>query len=268
MLDSTQLAARFRAQAVEMSHEAGAAHLASSLSCIDIVSVLYHSVLRIDPVRPDFDERDRFILSKGHAATALYAALAYRGFLTEDDLKTYGKAGSLLEEHPSPKLPGVEAATGSLGHGLPCGTGMALAAHIRRLNYRCFVLMSDGECNEGSVWEAAMFASAHRLGNLCAFVDFNKWQATGRSCEVLALDPLADKFRSFGWDVREIDGHDHAQILTAAKIAGMQREQPIMVVAHTIKGKGVSFMEDDNNWHYRIPTQEEVQRAKAELGQA
>lgn len=268
MTGSVPLAAQFRARAIEMSHAAGAAHLASSLSCIDIVAVLYHSVLRLDRSNARWADRDRFILSKGHAATALYAALAYSGFLSDEDLASYGKAGSLLEEHPSPKLPGVEAATGSLGHGLPCGCGMALAGRIQRRAYRTYVLMSDGECNEGSVWEACLFAAANRLGNLCAFVDFNKWQATGRSREVLALDPLADKFRSFGWNVREIDGHDHAQILDAVAGVSVDAEKPTMVVAHTVKGKGVSFMEDDNNWHYRIPTVDEVRRAKAELGVA
>ena len=173
-----------------------------------------------------------------------------------------------MEEHPSPRLPGVEAATGSLGHGLPCGCGIALAGRIRREAYRTFVLMSDGECNEGSVWEAALFAAANRLGSLCAFVDFNKWQATGRSREVLGLDPLVDKFRSFGWEVHEIDGHDHQQILNVVKDVSEQKQIPTMVVAHTVKGKGVSFMEDDNNWHYRIPTTEEVRLAKAELGVA
>lgn len=266
MTTSIELAARFRATAIEMSHQAGAAHLASSLSCIDMVAALYHGVLRLDPARPDWPERDRFILSKGHAATALYAALVYKGFLQQADLATYGKAGSLLEEHPSPRLPGVETATGSLGHGLSCGIGMALAARIQRRDYRTYVLMSDGECNEGSVWEAALFAPANRLGSLCAFVDFNKWQATGRSREVLGLDPLVDKFKSFGWDVHEIDGHDHAQILHAVSDVGAHRQQPTMVVAHTIKGKGVSFMEDDNNWHYRIPTSDEVRLAKLELG--
>lgn len=266
MINSIQLAAEFRAKAVEMSHAADAAHLASALSCIDIVAVLYHSVLRLDPKNPTWEERDRFILSKGHAATALYAALAYKGFITEADLGTYGKVGSLLEEHPSPRLPGVEAATGSLGHGLPCGCGIALASRIKSEDYRTFVLMSDGECNEGSVWEAALFAAANRLGNLCAFVDFNKWQATGRSREVLALDPLVDKFRSFGWLVHEIDGHDHQQISGAVQGLSGGNEKPTMVVAHTVKGKGISFMEDDNNWHYRIPTVEEVQKAKVELG--
>ena len=265
-MDSMQLAARFRAKAIEMSHAAGAAHLASSLSCMDMVAVLYHGVLQIDPDNPKWEKRDRFILSKGHAATALYSALAYRGFLTEDDLKTYGKAGSLLEEHPSPKLPGVEAATGSLGHGLPFGCGIALAARINGLRYRTFVLMSDGECNEGSVWEASLFAAANQLGNLCAFVDFNKWQATGRSTEVMALNPLADKFRSFGWDVHEIDGHDHRQIADAVQNVAIEYSRPTMVIAHTVKGKGVSFMEDDNNWHYRAPTAEEVVKSHKELG--
>ena len=266
MIDSMQLAAQIRAKAVKMSHAAGAAHLASALSCTDIVSVLFHSVLKLDPHSPKWEDRDRFILSKGHAATVLYAALAYKGFLTESDLETYGHQGSLLEEHPSPKLPGVEAATGSLGHGLPCGCGMALAGRIKGHQYRTFVVMSDGECNEGSVWEASMFAAANKLGSLCAFVDFNKWQATGRSREVLALDPLAEKFKSFGWDVHEVDGHDHQQILNAVNGASVHQDRPTMVVAHTVKGKGISFMEDDNNWHYRVPTSEEVQLAKAELG--
>ena len=266
MIASIQLAAQIRARVVEMSHAAGAAHLASALSCADIVAVLFHSVLKLDPLKPKWDERDRFILSKGHAATALYAAMAYKGFLTDSDLETYGRQGSLLEEHPSPKLPGVESATGSLGHGLPCGCGMALAGRIKGQMYRTFVLMSDGECNEGSVWEASMFSSANKLGSLCAFVDFNKWQATGRSKEVLSLEPLAEKFRSFGWHVHEIDGHDHHQILDAVTGVSVNRDIPTMVVAHTVKGKGVSFMEDDNNWHYRIPTAEETQLAKTELG--
>jgi transketolase len=265
-LDTRRLAAQFRARAVAMSHHAKAAHLASALSCIDIVAVLYHSVLNVDPQRPDWPERDRFILSKGHAASALYAALAYRGFIAQSDLDTYGHAGSLLEEHPSPKLAGVEAATGSLGHGLPLGCGFALAGRIKQQNFRTFVLMSDGECNEGSVWEASLFAAANRLGNLCAFVDFNKWQATGRSREVLGLDPLADKFRSFGWNVCEIDGHDHDQIHRAVADVSATQQRPTMIVAHTVKGRGVSFMEDDNNWHYRIPTADEVARAWAELG--
>jgi len=264
--DSERLAAEFRARVVEMSHAAKAAHLASALSCIDILAVLYQSVLRLDSSQPNWEDRDRFILSKGHAAAALYVALAYKGFLSEEQLSSYGKPGSYLEEHPSPKLKGVEAATGSLGHGLPNGCGIALAGRIKNQDYKTFVLMSDGECNEGAVWEAALFAAANKLGNLCAFVDFNKWQATGRSREVLALDPLAEKFSSFGWQVHEIDGHDHQQILNATKSVSSDNEKPTMIVCHTIKGKGVSFMEDNNNWHYRIPTAKEVDLAKKELG--
>ena len=266
MINSIQLAARFRARAIEMSHQAKAAHLASALSCIDIVAVLYDSVLKIDQKNPKWTDRDRFILSKGHAATALYAALEYKNFINESDIASYGEDGSLLEEHPSPKLAGVEAATGSLGHGLPIGCGIALAGKIKNQAYRTFVLMSDGECNEGSVWEACLFAAANKLDNLCAFVDFNKWQATGRSKEVLALEPLAEKFRSFGWIVHEIDGHDHSQLLQAISSPYEGKLKPTMIVAHTVKGRGVSFMEDDNNWHYRIPTQEEVVLAKKELG--
>lgn len=268
IVSSVELAAQLRARVIEMSYVAKTAHLASALSCLDIMTVLYHSVLNVDPKWPKWEDRDRFILSKGHAATALYVALAYKGFLTNADLETYGKAGSLLEEHPSPKLPGVETATGSLGHGLPCGCGMALAARIKGRMFRTFVLLGDGECNEGSVWEAAMFAAGNRLGSLCAFVDFNKWQATGRSKEILALEPLADKFRSFGWEVHEIDGHDHAQIRDSIVAVGASQPKPTMIVAHTVKGKGISFMEDDNNWHYRIPTTDEVQSARKLLGQA
>lgn len=258
--------AQLRAGVVEMSHQAKAAHLASALSCIDILAVLYEQVLNIDPDRPNHPDRDRFILSKGHAAAALYATLAWKGIIPTEQLLTYGEQHSLLEEHPSPKLPGVEAATGSLGHGLPIANGMALAARIQHRPSRVFVLMSDGECNEGSVWEAAMFASRHGLGSLTAIIDFNKWQATGRSQEVLQLDPLADKWASFGWAVTELDGHDPDLLLKA--LTQPLAQKPHAIIAHTIKGKGISFMEDDNNWHYRIPTAQEVLDAKVELGVA
>lgn len=260
------LAAQLRADIVQLSHQAKAAHLASALSCVDILTVLYGEVLNIDPAQPQHFDRDRFILSKGHAAAALYATLAWKGIIERDQLLNYGKKGSLLEEHPSPKLPGIEAATGSLGHGLPIANGMALAGRIQNQSYRVFVLMSDGECNEGSVWEAAMFAARHGLDQLTAIVDFNKWQATGRSREVLQLDPLAEKWASFGWAVTELDGHDHQKLYEALiqKMSG----KPHMIVAHTVKGKGVSFMEDDNNWHYRVPNEQEVLTAKQELGVA
>ena len=260
------ISAELRVQVLELSHQAKAAHLASALSCIDILAVLYESILAFDPSNPNWPDRDRFILSKGHAAAALYAVLARQGVLDSSLLATYGKANSLLEEHPSPKLPGVEAATGSLGHGLPIANGIALASRIQKKSFRVYALLSDGECNEGSVWEAAMFAARHKLSNLCAIVDFNKWQATGRSQEVLALDPLADKWRAFGWAVEEVDGHDHWQL--ESKLLAKAGQLPRMFIAHTVKGKGISFMEDDNNWHYRVPTREEINIARVELGLA
>jgi transketolase len=260
------ISAELRVQVLELSHQAKAAHLASALSCIDILAVLYESILAFDPSNPNWPDRDRFILSKGHAAAALYAVLARQGVLDSSQLATYGKANSLLEEHPSPKLPGVEAATGSLGHGLPIANGIAIASRIQKKSFRVFALLSDGECNEGSVWEAAMFAARHKLSNLCAIVDFNKWQATGRSQEVLALDPLADKWRAFGWAVEEVDGHDHRQL--ESKLLAKAGQLPRMFIAHTVKGKGISFMEDDNNWHYRVPTREEINIARVELGLA
>lgn len=266
MTDWEDIAAKLRVEVVEMSYRAKTAHLASALSCVDVLTVLFASVLKnVDPNAPNYEERDRFILSKGHAATALYAAFAYFGVIERSELEKYGRKGSLLEEHPSPKLVGVEAATGSLGHGLPIGTGMAMASKILKKKNRVYVLMSDGECNEGSVWEAAMFASQHELDNLIGLIDFNKWQATGRSRDVLRIEPLADKWEGFGWEVHEVDGHSHPQLFDALNESSIGR--PRMIIANTIKGKGVSFMEDDNNWHYRSPNAEEVSAAKAELGQ-
>lgn len=264
MMYLKDIATGLRADVLDMVCRAKAGHIASSLSCVDILTVLYGRVLRLDPAQLQAPERDRFILSKGHATAAYYAALAWKGIIPRDQLLTYGCQGSLLEEHPSPMLSGVEAATGSLGHGLLIGNGMALAARIQRRQYRVFVLMSDGECNEGSVWEAAMFTARHRLDHLTAIVDFNKWQATGRSREVLQLEPLAEKWRSFGWEAIELDGHDHQTLLGA--LIKPSTGKPRMLIAHTVKGKGVSFMEDDNNWHYRAPTEQEVQAAKIELG--
>ena len=264
---SETLARRIRGRIVEMSHTAGAAHLGSALSCVDILVALYWHTLAIDPTRPDDPQRDRFILSKGHAAMALFAILASRGFFPESLLDTFGAVGSCLEEHPSPGCaPGVEAAAGSLGHGLGLGIGMALAGRLQKIPFRVFVTVSDGECNEGSTWEAAMFASAQRLGNVCAIIDFNKWQATGRSCEIMALEPLADKWRAFGWTAHEVDGHDIGALAACLKGVPDPEGKPVAIIAHTVKGKGISFMENDNNWHYRIPTEGEVLSAKRELG--
>jgi transketolase len=263
------LARRIRFKLVEMSHAAGTPHLASAMSCVDILVAAYCNVLRLDAQKPADPLRDRFILSKGHAATALYATLAERGFFPKEWLDTFGQHRAPLAEQPAPNCaPGVELATGSLGHGLPVGVGMALAARIRRQDFRVFVCMSDGECNEGTVWEAAMFAAAQRLEKLCVIVDYNKWQATGRSNEVMALSPLRDKWAAFGWTTHDVNGHDLPTLARLMKNVPDGSGKPVAIIANTIKGKGVSFMQDDNNWHYRVPKAEEVAAAKKELGLA
>lgn len=269
LLELENLARRLRGQLVEMSHAARAPHLGSALSCVDILVAAYWGALQVDPQQPQDPRRDRFIFSKGHAAAALYAVLAERGFFPKEWLATYGQAGSRLPEQMSPGcVPGVEVATGSLGHGLSLGAGMALAGRIQQRPYRVWVVLSDGECNEGSVWEAAMFAAGRRLTNVLAIVDFNRWQATARSEEVLALSPLADKWSAFGWHVTEVNGHDIGELQRAIGRWVQTGEGPACIIARTIKGRGVSFMEDDNNWHYRIPTADEVRAAQAELGLA
>jgi transketolase len=267
-VDDLSLAARrIRARLVKMSHDARAPHLGSALSCVDILIALYWAAAKINVRQPENPDRDRILLSKGHAAAALYAVLAERGYWDPSLLETYARDGSQLPEQMSPGcVPGVEAATGSLGHGLSLGIGMALAGRIRQGPFRVWVVLSDGECNEGSVWEAAMFAAAQDLGSVTAVVDYNRWQATGRSDEVMRLQPLHDKWRAFGWDSSVVDGHNLSELSAALDPATCSPSVPRAVIARTIKGKGVSFMEDDNNWHYRIPSDEEVRRACAELG--
>lgn len=265
--DLEVLTRHMRAACISLSHEKRVPHLGSELSCIDIVAALYWNVMNIDPADPKCADRDRFILSKGHAAKALYVALAYRGFFDIKILEDFTDVGGPLPEHPGPNcIAGVEFATGSLGHGLPIGIGLAYAARLADRDNRIFVLMSDGECNEGSVWEAAMMAAAQELGNLTAIIDFNKWQATGRSQEVLSLDPLAEKWRAFGWNAIEVDGHNLDAITKQLRSESSPTGRPTVLIAHTVKGKGISFMEDDNNWHYRIPTKPEVDAAIGELG--
>jgi len=228
---------------------------------------LYWSALQIDPQNPTANNRDRFILSKGHAAPVLFQVLAEKGFYGLGALDSYGQGGSVFGEHPpSPDhLAGIEAATGSLGHGLPMGLGMALASRITHNFYRVFAILGDGECNEGSVWEAAMMASAQKVSNLMVFVDYNKWQATGRSDEVLGLAPLADKWKAFGWACMEVDGNSFEEIESAYNSMAND-DRPKAIIAHTVKGRGTPFMEDDNNWHYRIPTADEVCQAAEILG--
>ncbi|MBK8477033.1 MAG: transketolase [Opitutaceae bacterium] len=262
-----RLAREIRHQLIALSCHAQSAHLAGALSCVDLLVGLYWTCLRIDPHRPSDPARDRLIFSKGHAISALYCVLARRGFFPTEELLHYNEEGSRLPEQPSPGcVPGVEWATGSLGHGLGVGLGMALASRIQRAPYNVYVVMSDGECQEGSVWEGAMLAPRLRLGNLTALIDFNKWQATGRSDEIMAMSPLKAKWDAFGWATREIDGHNLAAICDALA-APRPADTPLAIIAHTVKGKGASFMEDDNNWHYRSPTVGEVERARIELNQ-
>ena len=256
-----------RRRIIETSANAKIPHLGSCLSCIDILVYLYWEELSINPSDSENIDRDRFLLSKGHGAPALFQVLAERGFFDKKDLDDFGKAGSYFHEHP-PKpglIKGVEAATGSLGHGFPMALGMAISAKIQKKDYKTYALLSDGECNEGSIWEAAMLAASLKINNLIAIIDYNKWQATGRSKEIMALEPFAHKWESFGWYCQEINGHSFDELRSAFEKIENTYNKPSVIIAHTIKGKGVSFMEDDNNWHYRIPNKSELELAIAEI---
>ena len=260
-----QLANSIRIRTLKMVHKANASHIGSCLSMADILAVLYGQILNIDPDNPNLPERDRFILSKGHATAILYAVLAEKGFFPLDWLETYCQDGSLLTGHVSHEVPGVEVSTGSLGHGLPIGCGMALAAKGDRQAHRVFVLLSDGELDEGSNWEAILFAAHHHLDNLVAIVDYNKIQSFGTVQEVLNLEPLADKWRAFNWAVREIDGHNLQEISDCLNQVPFESGKPNVVIAHTIKGKGISFMENQLAWHYKSPKTEQLSQALTEL---
>jgi transketolase len=248
-----------------MVTRAKASHIGSALSITDIVAVLYGRVLSVDPSAPNDPERDRFILSKGHACVAVYAALAETGFIDPVLLGTYGTDGSSLMAHISHRVPGAEFSTGALGHGLPFGTGKALAAKRQAKDWRTIVLTSDGEWDEGSNWEAALFAAHHKLDNLLCIIDYNKLQSLTSIDETLRLEPLHSKFDAFGWAVQEIDGHDHEALTNALDSGSWPSGKPAMLIAHTIKGKGVSFMENRVEWHYRNPTPELLAQALAEI---
>lgn len=259
-------AKRVRASVLQMTHRARSSHVGSSLSIVELLTILYNRTLRIRPDEPKWPRRDRFILSKGHGAAALYAVLAERGFFPMARLDQFYANGTQLAGHVTHHgLPGVELSTGSLGHGLPVGCGMALAAKRDGYPMRVFVLLSDGECDEGSNWEAALFAPHHCLDNLTVIIDYNKIQSFGSVAEVLNLEPLAEKWRAFGWAVSEVNGHKMEEIAATLEKLPLQSGRPTCVVAHTIKGRGVGFMEGKLLWHYRPPDASELQIALGEI---
>ncbi|MHC5060109.1 MAG: transketolase [Planctomycetota bacterium] len=267
MTDLKQRAAQLRKNIFEVICRGGGGHIPACMSIVEILTVLYHQILRVDPDNPKDPDRDRFILSKGHASVALYAVLADKGFITNDQLATYGHPGTNLGGHADMyKVSGVEASTGALGHGFGFGVGMALAGKMDGKDYRVFTLLGDGECQEGSIWEAAMFAPQHNLDNLVAIIDYNKLQALDELENIVSLEPLADKWAAFGWDVRQVQGHDLDALQENFRQVPFTPGKPSLIIANTIKGKGISFMENVPIWHYRLPNAEEMQIACAELG--
>ncbi|MBI3534010.1 MAG: transketolase [Deltaproteobacteria bacterium] len=266
-MDTEILAKKIRIHTLKMTNRGGSSHIGSALSVADLLAVLYGGgILHVDPKNPCLDTRDRFILSKGHAGAAVYATLAEVGFFPTSKLESHYQDGSDLSGHVSHKgIAGVELSTGSLGHGLSVGAGIAYGAKLDRKKHRVFVLLSDGECDEGSNWEAILFSSHHKLDNLVAIIDYNKIQSIKSVSETIELEPFVDKWKSFGWSVTEIDGHNHDQIYSACKSIPKMTEKPTCIIAHTTKGKGVSFMENSVLWHYRTAKNEEFQAALKEL---
>lgn len=267
MTDYIELSKKVRTLALELAFHARSSHTGGALSMTDILTVLYGGgYLNITPQTTNDPSRDRFILSKGHCCAALYATLALTGYFSEEELKnTYGDNGSIFYTHCSNDLNGVEISTGSLGHGLPVATGLALASRTTKRNFSVYCLTGDGELDEGSNWEAILFAGHHAMSDLCLIVDYNKMQSMGDVKDILELEPLADKFRSFNWNVIEIDGHNFNEIEQALKAFKDEKQKPTVIIAHTIKGKGVSFMEGELLWHYHNPNEEELNAAKEEL---
>lgn len=255
-----------RRRSFQMVYEARQGHPGGDFSAIDILSVLYFGVLHFDPARPDWPDRDRFVMSKGHCTGALYCALAGAGYFSEAELQTYMQPMSRLNGHPNRAyLPGVETNTGPLGHGLPVAAGIAIAGQVAGAAYRTFALTGDGELQEGSNWEAAMIAGHRRLSNLTVIVDRNRLQQGARTEDTSGLDPLDEKWRSFGWDVEIVPGHDHELLLSILGRPTASRTKPLCVIANTIKGKGVSFMEDQVSWHHGVPNKEQFEIAMREL---
>lgn len=255
-----------RQHIINMTHAAQSGHPGGSLSAVEILTALYFHFMQLDPNKPDWEERDRFVLSKGHAAPALYATLAERGFFPIADLVTLRKMGSKLQGHPDmKKVPGVEMSTGSLGQGLSTACGMALAGKLDKASWRVYALIGDGECQEGQIWEAAMAAAHYKLDNLIVYLDYNQLQIDGSIQSVMNPEPFPDKWRAFGWHVFTVDGHSLPEIIAATEEAQASEEQPSIIICHTVKGKGVSFMENEAHWHGKAPNDEQAKEALAEL---
>ena len=266
VLKAEELARRIRRDMLTLAHESKTPHIGPALSCVDILSVLYAGIMKTNCHSPLMPNRDRFILSKGHGVLALYTCLHHTGFLSKEVLLSYCNNGSSLAEHPlANKFPCIEFATGSLGHGLAVGIGLAMASKLRREHYKVFVLMGDGECNEGTVWEAAGFASTRTLDNLIVIVDHNKFQATDRYENLSGGYDLTQVWSSFGWETREVNGHEVAKMRGVFTRAFFNIKKPKVVIAHTVKGKGVSFMENNLEWHYRFPDAQDLEKALREL---
>ncbi len=257
-----------RVDSLRLIHRRGAGHPGGALSAAEIMAVLYFHLLRIDPTRPDWEERDRFILSKGHASAVLYAALTRRGFFPLSELDNWGELDCPHQGHPDRfKTPGVDMTSGLLGHGVAVGVGLALAARLKKLSYRTYVLLGDGESQGGIVWEGAMAAAKFRLSNLTAILDYNNVQLDGPVHEIMPLEPLADKWSAYGWRVEEVNGHDIRQVADALGLATQIHDRPTIIIAHTTKGRGVSFMENQSFWHGNVPNAEQLKQALVELGE-
>jgi len=260
-----KLAKEFRRQILEVTHAAGSGHPGGSLSAVEIFISLYGYKMKHNPKDPGWDDRDRLIISKGHCTPVAYVALAHYGYFPKEELKTFRKLGTRLQGHVHVYAPGIEFNTGSLGHGLSVANGLALGARMRGKKFKTYCLMGDGELQEGSVWEAAMNASHQKIDNICAIVDYNKVQQNGLVNEIKNLEPLAERWKSFGWEVTEIDGHDFSQLIKALDRSDSVKGKPYVIIANTLKGKGVSFMELNPAWHGKAPNAEELKKALAEL---
>jgi len=266
-IDQLKTKAReIRKEIVTMVHRANSGHVGGSLGATELVVALYYHLMQHQPQHPEWPDRDRFILSKGHCTPVIYAVLADCGYFPKEDLKTFRRPGSHLQGHPyQPKTPGIDASTGTLGLGISTGAGMALGAKLKHQNHYYYIICGDGEIQEGQAWEAAMFANKYKLDNIIAFVDRNYLQTDGNSEDIMPLDPLRPKWESFGWRVAEIDGNDFDQIITTVEEAKMQKGRPTMIIANTVKGKGVSFMEHEVSWHGTPPGKEDYEKALKEL---